>query len=151
MLPARERVERRARRSLRRVGLDRLVCPQRPVRVAEFAAVGATGAAVNVATFAAAVHAVHYLLAGLAAFAAGTTWNFGLHRRLTFAAADGRRSRQYLRYVAVTALGLVVYTATLAVFVGRLGVGHLPAGVAAVGASGTWNFLGSETWAFGGD
>lgn len=130
-------------------GLTAYITPQRAVRAAEFAAIGVTGIVVNSAVFAAAfLSGVHYLLAGILAFAAAVQWNFVGNWLITFGKPVDALLRKYARFHAVSIAGFAVYTATLHLQIEYLFVPALVANVVAIGGSSVFNFLGTDEFAF---
>lgn len=118
------------------------------IQLMRFAAVGATGYAVNLGVFAAAVGAVHYATAAVIAFLAAVTNNFLWNRHWTFRVRHGRRGHQALRFLAVSLVAFGVSLLVLALLVERAGVAEVPAQAVAVVAGLPVNFLGQKLWTF---
>jgi dolichol-phosphate mannosyltransferase len=129
-------VHRRVSHGLRR--------PDNWWQLVRFGVVGASGYAVNLATFALLVHAagVDYRVAAVAAFLAGVANNFVWNRRWTFGARDGHAGFQAARF-------LVVSLVLLQVLVDGAGVAELPAQAVSIVAATPLNFLGNKLWSFG--
>lgn len=130
-------------------GLDRVIEPNRAVRAAEFALVGAVGTLVNMAVFAALtlVGDLFYFFAGVVAFVAAVNWNFAGNWLLTFDRPREDVPGQYVRFHLVSLTGFVVYSATLAVGV-QAGLPLLPTNAMAIALGAIVNFLGSDTAVF---
>lgn len=132
-------------------GFAAYVRPQRAVRAAEFAAIGASGVIVNSLAFAVAyLSGVHYLVAGAAAFLAAVQWNFVGNWFITFNKPADALLRKYARFHAVSIAGFAVYTLTLHLQVEYLLTPALVANLVAIGGSSVFNFLGTDEFAFGG-
>lgn len=125
--------------------LSAYVAPERAVRLAEFGAVGATGAAVNLLVLLALAGGDGLLLPGLIAFAVGVAWTYGLNHALTFD-PSGTVLERVPHYAAVYVIGYVIYTAFLSVGVG-LTLPYWLSGLTATGAGGLWNYWGTEQFA----
>ncbi len=117
-------------------------------RVLRFAAVGATGALVNLAVVAALGGRLPDPVAYALGWEAGLTWNYLLHDAWTF---RGRRReggllgrlRYWLRYHAAAAAGFTVYMAVS--WAARLlGAGYLAAPLLGIAAGFVANYLVSE-------
>lgn len=127
--------------------VSRYVEPRRAVRFIEFAAVGATGAAIDLAITVSTISAVHYLLANALGFLAANTWNFNLNRRITFDRVEGSIWRQYRDYMSLHVATFALRGAVIVVLVELLGVPPVPSSFLGVGAAAIANYLGSE-WIF---
>lgn len=120
------------------------------VRMLEFFAVGAIGVLVNMAVFAAFSYGLreHFLIGGVAAFVAALHFNFVGNYVVTFSRPDTNLWEKYYKFTLVSLGGLVFYTVALT---GAIEVAHLPALLAngvAIAAGATFNFLGTEEFAF---
>lgn len=123
--------------------------PRKSIRFLEFAAVGATGVAVNTVIFMASTTAsLHYLLAGALAFGGAVQWNFFWNWFLTFNQPSEQIREKYLKFNAVSLGGFLIYEAALLVLIGVLGQPRLTANLLAIMTSFFWNFTGSEKIAF---
>ncbi|GGL70523.1 GtrA family protein [Halocalculus aciditolerans] len=123
------------------------VSAERLVRLAEFGAVGASGAVVNLVVFLFVASRIAFFLAGFVAFFGGVLWTFALNWVVTFRDVTGELGRRFVQYVGVCCVGYAIYTATLT---GAVAVFHLPywlSGLGAISTAGVWNFLGSERYA----
>ena len=136
-------VERRLEGALDRTPLADVVEPQRAVRFAEYLAVGASGAVLDVAITASMIGLTHYVLANAVGFFVANSWNFGLNRRFTFS-AEGSIARQYPAYLVWHLATFAVRVAVLAVLVEVAGAPVVVASVAGIGAATVANFTGSE-------
>lgn len=118
---------------------------ERAVRVAEFTAVGTSGALVNLAVLLALADGDDLLVPGFVAFAAGVLWTYGLNRLVTFD-TDASVVGRVPHYLGVYAVGYVIYATLLTVTV-AFAFPYWLAGLAATGAGGLWNYWGSERFA----
>src|SRR2546423_412780 len=103
-----------------------------------FAAVGASGYVVNLATYTLCLHAfgVHYLAGGRAAFLVAVTNNFFWNRHGPFAAREGHAGSRAARFFAVSVAAFLVSRAMLELLVGGPGVQKVLAqGIAIVTAT----------------
>lgn len=130
---------------------------QRPgnwLQLFHFAAVGATGYAVNLVVFTLLNGAVgvHHLTAAVGAFAVAVTNNFLLNRHWTFrrqGSTDAHAGFQAARFLTVSVAGLAVNLAVLATLVDAAGFAELPAQAIAVAVATPVNFIGNKLWTFG--
>ena len=115
-----------------------------------FAAVGASGYVVNLATYTVCLHAfgVHYLAAGTVAFLVAVTNNFFWNRHWTFDARDGHAGFQAVRFFAVSVAAFLVSLAMLELLVGGLGVQKVLAQAIAIVSDTPLNFVGNKLWSF---
>jgi putative flippase GtrA len=118
------------------------------LQLVRFAAVGASGYAVNLVTFALAVRSLHYVAASVVAFALAVTNNFVWNRRWTFRVRHGRRHHQALRFLLISVGAFGVSLAVLSALVEVAGVAEVPAQAVAVVAGLPVNFLGQKLWSF---
>lgn len=135
--------ERRVESALARTPLASFVEPQRAVRFAEYLAVGASGAVIDVALTASTIGITHYVLANALGFFVANSWNFTLNRRFTFG-AEGSISRQYPAYLAWHVATFGVRAAVLTGLIEFAGAPVLVASIAGIGAATIANFTGSE-------
>jgi len=132
-------------------------------RVLRFAAVGASGVAVNLGVLhlLAGVLAVREILSSAIAIEASILWNFVLHDAVTFrdrrSAARAGSLGRLVRYHAVSAVGALVQLGTFVLAAlalsrasGRtdLGVLRYPAQAAGIAAAFVWSFGGSMRFAW---
>jgi putative flippase GtrA len=120
-------------------------------QLARFTAVGASGYAVNLATFTLCVHAfgLDYRLAAIAAFAVAVTNNFWWNRHWTFDARGGNTRRQAVRFLVVSLAAFIVNLGLLQLLVGGAELAEVLAQAIAVAAATPCNFLGNKLWTFG--
>jgi FkbM family methyltransferase len=136
--------EQRVKAVLARTPVASVVEPQRAVRFAEYLAVGASGAVLDVGLTASTLGATHYLVANAVGFAAANSWNFALNHRVTFDSPDGSLTRQYPAYLAWHVATFVIRAVVLALLVEAAGVPVLVASAVGIGAASVANFVGSE-------
>src|SRR3954463_10914864 len=131
----------RAGRALRR--------PDNWVPLAKFAAVGASGYAINLAVYTALLRGAgfHYAAAATCSFLVAVTNNYTWNRLWTFHAERGHVGWQGLRFLVVA---LVAYAANLALLAGfiALGLDKVLAQALAVLLVVPLNFLGNKLWSF---
>jgi putative flippase GtrA len=138
--PALPPVAARAARALRR--------PANWVQLAKFAAVGASGYAVNLGVYVALLHAgMHFRLAAVVSFVVSATTNYVLNRSWTFRAQRGHFAFQGLRFLVVSGICLGANQVWLTVFV-WLGAGKIVAQALAIVCVMPLNFLGNKLWSF---
>jgi putative flippase GtrA len=131
----------RAGRALRR--------PQNWLQLAKFAAVGATGYAVNLSVFAALVSGagVHYLAAAVCSFLVAVTNNYTWNRLWTFRHQRGHVAYQGIRFLVVSVAALGANLLFLAALVSA-GLDEIPAQAAAIVLVTPLNFVGNKLWSF---
>lgn len=127
--------------------LGRYVDPRRVVRLVEFAAVGATGAALDLLVTVATIGGFHYLAANVVGFGVANSWNFNLHRLVTFDDTDGPFWRQYRAYMSLHVATFAIRAAVVVALVELVGVPPVPSSFIGIGAAAIANYLGSE-WIF---
>jgi len=135
--------ERRVEAVLARTPVAAVVEPQRAIRFAEYLAVGASGAVLDVGLTASTIGHTHYVLANAIGFFVANTWNFALNRRFTFG-AEGSVARQYPAYLAWHIATFGVRAAVLTGLVELAGAPVLVASIIGIGAATVANFAGSE-------
>ena len=135
-------LRRRVRHGLRR--------PHNWFQLVRFAAVGASGYVVNLATYTLCLHVVglHYLAAGSVAFVVAVTNNFVWNRHWTFRARDGHAGFQAARFFAVSVAAFLFSLGMLEVLVGGLGVDKVLAQAIAIVTATPLNFVGNKLWSF---
>ena len=135
-------LRRRVRHGLRR--------PHNWFQLVRFAAVGASGYVVNLATYTLCLHVVglHYLAAGSVAFVVAVTNNFVWNRYWTFRARDGHAGFQAARFFAVSVAAFLFSLGMLEVLVGGLGVDKVLAQAIAIVTATPLNFVGNKLWSF---
>ena len=119
------------------------------LQLVRFAAVGATGYAVNLVTFAICVHAIgiDYRIASVIAFVVSVINNFWWNRHWTFGARDEHPMFQGARFFAVS---LVAFGFTYVILISLVGAG-LPKVVSqaiAIVAATPLSFIGQKLWSF---
>jgi dolichol-phosphate mannosyltransferase len=120
------------------------------LQLVRFGIVGASGYAVNLAVFAAAVHllGVNYRVAAVAAFLVAVANNFAWNREWTFGARDGHAGFQAARFFAVSVAAFVVSFVVLQGLVELAGVEKLAAQATAIVVATPLNFVGNKLWSF---
>jgi dolichol-phosphate mannosyltransferase len=123
--------------------------PANWVQLVRFAAVGASGYAVNLAVFAVCVHALGATpaTAATAAFAVAVTNNFLWNRGWTFRGHGGRATAQAARFLAVSLAGFAWNLAALAALIAA-GLPSVPAQALAIATATPLTFLGNKLWTF---
>src|SRR3954454_16222993 len=131
----------RAGRALRR--------PDNWVQPAKFAAVGASGYAINLAVYTALLKGAgfHYAAAATCSFLVAVTNNYLWNRLWTFRRERGHVGWQGMRFLVVA---LVAYIANLALLTGfvALGLDKVVAQAIAVVLVTPLNFIGNKLWSF---
>jgi len=120
------------------------------LQLIRFAAVGASGYVVNLATYTLCLHVagLHYLAAGTVAFVVAVTNNFVWNRHWTFRARDGHAGFQAARFFAVSVAAFLFSLGMLEVLVGGLGVDKVLAQAIAIVTATPLNFVGNKLWSF---
>jgi len=141
-MPARSKLHVRVRRGVRQ--------PHNWVQLVRFAAVGATGYAVNLLVFALCVHAVgiDYRVSAVIAWVLSVLNNFLLNRRWTFGVGEADAFPQGLRFFVVSALAFGFTYLVLIALVAGAGLPKVPAQAIAIAAGTPLNFLGQKLWSF---
>ncbi len=124
--------------------------PHNWLQLVRFACVGASGYAVNLATFASAVHfaGLDYRLAATAAFLVAVTNNFFWNRHWTFDARTGRAAFQAARFFTVSVAAFVFNLAALQALVTAGGLAEVPAQALAIVVATPVSFAGNKLWSF---
>ena len=120
------------------------------VQLLRFAAVGATGYVVNLATFTICVHVLglDYRLAATAAFLVAVTNNFLLNRHWTFDARAGHAGFQAARFLAVSLIAFAFNLIALQLLVSTAGLAEVPAQAIAIVLATPMNYIGNKLWSF---
>jgi putative flippase GtrA len=120
------------------------------LQLARFTAVGASGYAVNLATFTLCVHGagLDYRLAAVVAFVVAVANNFWWNRHWTFDAKGGHAGQQAARFLVVSLAAFVVNFILLQLLVDTAGMKEVVAQAIAVAAATPCNFLGNKLWTF---
>jgi putative flippase GtrA len=119
-------------------------------QLGRFAAVGASGYAVNLAMFAICVHLVgiDYRLSAVIAYVVSVVNNFWLNRHWTFGAKQEHPMLQAVRFFAVS---LITFGFTYVVLISLVGDAGLPKVLAqaiAIVAGTPLSFIGQKLWSF---
>jgi putative flippase GtrA len=119
------------------------------LQLVRFAAVGATGYAVNLVTFAVCVHAIgiDYRISSVIAFVVSVINNFWFNRHWTFGARNEHPMFQAARFFAVS---LVAFGFTYVILITLVGAG-MPKVVSqaiAIAAATPLSFIGQKLWSF---
>lgn len=123
--------------------------PANWLQLLRFAAVGASGYAVNLAVFALATGPLGtgHRAAATLAFAVAVTNNFAWNRHWTFRAGDGHAGFQAARFLLVSVAAFLLALALLELLVAS-GVPELVAQAIAIVGATPVNFLGNRLWSF---
>jgi putative flippase GtrA len=123
--------------------------PHNWVQLAKFAAVGASGYAINLIVYTALLRGAdfHYTAAATCSFLVAVTNNYTWNRLWTFHDQRGHVGWQGLRFLVVA---LVAYAANLALLSGfiALGLDKVLAQAIAVVLVTPLNFIGNKLWSF---
>lgn len=124
--------------------------PRNWLQLVRFAAVGASGYAVNLCVFTLAVHAaaIDYRVAAVLAFLVSVASNFWWNRRWTFDARGGHAGFQAARFLTVSVAAFLFAYATLLVLVEAAGLPEVLAQATAIVAATPLSFLGQKLWSF---
>jgi putative flippase GtrA len=124
--------------------------PANWLQLARFAAVGATGYVVNLATFTLCLKqlGLDYRIAATAAFLVAVTSNFVWNRRWTFAPSPRARHLQALRFFTVSAAAFAFSLGLLQLLVEPGGLPHVLAQALSVAAATPVTFAGNKLWTF---
>ena len=119
------------------------------MRFARFAVVGGVCFLLTVAVFTLLdTSSVHYLAASVMGYAAGMVVGFTLNRLWTFEAGAGSATRQGVRFVATSALGIMLNVVLLKLLVAGLSFAKTPAEVVSVLLTSPVTFLVNRHWSF---
>lgn len=129
---------------------DGLRRPANWFQLVRFAAVGASGYAVNLAVFALAVHGLglDYRVGAAVAFLVALANNFVWNRHWTFAAGSGPPSAQAARFLVVSLGGFAFQLLVLQLLVDDAALAKLAAQALSVACAMPVNFLGNKLWSF---
>jgi dolichol-phosphate mannosyltransferase len=124
--------------------------PQNWLQLVRFAAVGASGYAINLVVFAACVHALalDYRVAFVVAFVTSVTNNFWWNRHWTFDAKHEHPMFQGTRFFAVSVLAQGFAYVVLVALVSSGGLPKVVADAIAIAAATPLSFLGQKLWSF---
>ena len=124
--------------------------PRNWLQLIRFAAVGASGYAVNLGVFAACVHLVgiDYRVAAVVAFVVSVINNFWWNRHWTFDARDDHALFQAARFFFVSLVAFGFTYVVLIVLVSDVGLSKVLAQAIAIVAGTPLSFLGQKLWSF---
>ena len=124
--------------------------PQNWLQLVRFAAVGASGYAVNLAVFAACVHllGMDYRIAFVIAFVISVANDFWWNRHWTFDAKHEHPIFQGTRFFAVSALAQAFAYVVLVTLVDGPGLPKVMAQAIAIAAATPLSFIGQKLWSF---
>src|SRR5436309_766129 len=124
--------------------------PHNWLQLIRFAAVGASGYAVNLAVFAASVHllSIDYRIAFVIAFVISVANNFWWNRHWTFDAKHEHPIFQGTRFFAVSALAQAFAYVVLVALVDGPGLAKVVAQAIAIAAATPLSFVGQKLWSF---
>jgi dolichol-phosphate mannosyltransferase len=124
--------------------------PHNWLQFVRFAAVGASGYAVNLGVFALCVHAVgiDYRLSSVFAFIVSVTNNFWWNRHWTFDAKHDHYAHQAIRFFAVSVVAFGFTYVVLVALVSGAGLEKVIAQAIAVAAATPLSFIGQKLWSF---
>ncbi|HEU4702967.1 MAG TPA: GtrA family protein [Conexibacter sp.] len=119
-------------------------------QLVRFAAVGASGYAVNLAVFTVAVHVfdVDYRVAAVLAFLISVANNFWWNRHWTFDARDGHAGFQAARFLTVSVAAFLFSYGMLLLLVQAVGLPEVLAQAIAIVCATPLSFLGQKLWSF---
>jgi putative flippase GtrA len=146
-VPVADAPQHRRRRTRVRAALR---TPANWLELIRFGVVGASGYAVNLGVFAAAVHGAgfSYGVAAVMAFVVALTNNFFWNRIWTFRAGDGHAGFQAARFVVVSLGAFGFNLLLLFALVEAGGLAAVPAQAIAIVAATPLNFIGNKLWSF---
>jgi dolichol-phosphate mannosyltransferase len=124
--------------------------PQNWLQLVRFAAVGATGYAVNLGVFAVCLHllGIDYHLAAVIAFVVSVVNNFWWNRHWTFDARHDHAGRQGARFFVVSLVAFGFQYAALVLLVSDAGMTKVLAQAIAIAAATPLSFVGQKLWSF---
>jgi putative flippase GtrA len=124
--------------------------PQNWLQLIRFAAVGASGYAVNLGVFTLCLHllGVNYRLASVLAFVVSVINNFWWNRHWTFDACHGHALSQGARFFAVSLVAFGFQYAVLVSLVDDARLGKVLAQAIAIACATPLSFLGQKLWSF---
>ena len=119
------------------------------LQLVRFAAVGATGYVVNLATFALCVHAIgiDYRISSVIAFVVSVINNFWWNRHWTFGAREDHPMFQAARFFTVSLLAFGFTYVILITLVGA-GMPKVVSQAIAIVAATPLSFIGQKLWSF---
>jgi putative flippase GtrA len=121
--------------------------PHNWIQLAKFAAVGATGFAINLAVYKALLGlGAHW--AAAVSFIVAAASNYWWNRHWTFAGQKGNFALQGMRFYVVSVAAFIVNQIWLTVFLDWLGWGKIISQAIAIILVTPLNFLGNKLWSF---
>jgi putative flippase GtrA len=120
------------------------------LQLVRFAAVGATGYAVNLIVFAICVHVlkIDYKLAAVVAFVVSVVNNFWWNRHWTFSAKAKHPIEQGAKFFAVSLVAFGFTYVVLVSLVDGAGMAKVIAQAIAIAAGTPLSFVGQKLWSF---
>ncbi|HEY5318369.1 MAG TPA: GtrA family protein [Solirubrobacteraceae bacterium] len=124
--------------------------PQNWLQLIRFAAVGATGYAVNLGVFTVCLHVlgIDYRMASVIAFLVSVINNFWWNRHWTFDARHDHALSQGARFFAVSLVAFGFQYAVLVTLVGDAGLSKVLAQAIAIACATPLSFVGQKLWSF---
>jgi dolichol-phosphate mannosyltransferase len=119
-------------------------------QLVRFALVGASGYAVNLAVYTAAIHLVEidYKVAAVLAFLISVANNFWWNRRWTFDARDGHAGFQAARFLTISGMAFLFSYGVLVLLVEGADLPKVPAQAIAIVTATPLSFVGQKLWSF---
>ena len=121
--------------------------PHNWIQLAKFAAVGATGYAINLGVYAALLGIGAHKAAAVS-FVVSAASNYWWNRHWTFANQRGHFAYQGMRFFVVALFALGVNQLWLLVFLDWLGWGKITSQAVAIVLVTPLNFIGNKLWSF---
>jgi putative flippase GtrA len=120
------------------------------IQLIRFAAVGASGYAVNLVVFAVCVHLlkIDYRVASVIAFLVSVTNNFWFNRHWTFDAKQQHPAQQGVRFFTVSLVAFGLTYVVLVALVSGGGMSKVIAQAIAIAAGTPLSFIGQKLWSF---
>lgn len=124
--------------------------PKNWLQFVRFAAVGASGYALNLLVFAICVHAagIDYRVSSVLAFIVSVANNFWWNRHWTFDAKHDHAGHQALKFFAVSVVAFGFTYVILVSLVDATGMEKVIAQAIAVAAATPLSFIGQKLWSF---
>ena len=117
----------------------------------KYCAVGAIGTAIDFGILLLLVEAFSapVIASNTVSFIAAATNNYILNKKWTFKDSDTRLIRQYGKFLAVSAMGLIINSVLMYLMV-RAGVWYVSAKAVIIAIVLFWNFIANSIWTFNG-
>ena len=93
----------------------------------------------------------YYLVANFFSFAVTTVWSFHWNRKWTFRVKGGRLRTQYVRFLAISVVGLLLSELVLWISVDALHLHDLVGKIITIPVVFLWNFIMHLSWTFRGN